>query len=212
MSASMEIDPSALWNQVIEIAKKRIIQTSLWQALEASKPITIEDGKLIVGLPSAMIHFSSYITSSENRHRLNTIIYELTGQNIQIRVIEGTEQADWELVKKREAIAQAAQDARQAQIDREARLEASWESLSETIYEMYSRMPLKQLPQNRAKYLRQVIPLISKEMDRLMVGPDAENEKNQRALARVLEKAATLADVPGTVVAMYLEEYRSKLS
>jgi hypothetical protein len=212
MSASMEIDPSALWNQVIEIAKKRIIQTSLWQALEASKPITIEDGKLIVGLPSAMIHFSSYITSSENRHRLNTIIYELTGQNIQIRVIEGTEQADWELVKKREAIAQAAQDARQAQIDREARLEASWESLSETIYEMYSRMPLKQLPQNRAKYLRQVIPLISKEMDRLMVGPDAENEKNQRALARVLEKAATLADVPGTVVAMYLEEYRSRLS
>jgi hypothetical protein len=208
----MEIDPSALWNQVIEIAKKRIIQTSLWQALEASKPITIEDGKLIVGLPSAMIHFSSYITSSENRHRLNTIIYELTGQNIQIRVIEGTEQADWELVKKREAIAQAAQDARQAQIDREARLEASWESLSETIYEMYSRMPLKQLPQNRAKYLRQVIPLISKEMDRLMVGPDAENEKNQRALARVLEKAATLADVPGTVVAMYLEEYRSRLS
>jgi hypothetical protein len=212
MSASMEIDPSALWNQVIEIAKKRIIQTSLWQALEASKPITIEDGKLIVGLPPAMIHFSSYITSSENRHRLNTIIYELTGQNIQIRVIEGTEQADWELVKKREAIAQAAQDARQAQIDREARLEASWESLSETIYEMYSRMPLKQLPQNRAKYLRQVIPLISKEMDRLMVGPDAENEKNQRALARVLEKAATLADVPGTVVAMYLEEYRSRLS
>jgi len=212
MSASMEIDLSALWNQVIEIAKKRIIQTSLWQALEASKPITIEDGKLIVGLPSAMIHFSSYITSSENRHRLNTIIYELTGQNIQIRVIEGTEQADWELVKKREAIAQAAQDARQAQIDREARLEASWESLSETIYEMYSRMPLKQLPQNRAKYLRQVIPLISKEMDRLMVGPDAENEKNQRALARVLEKAATLADVPGTVVAMYLEEYRSRLS
>jgi cell division septation protein DedD len=77
---------------------------------------------------------------------------------------------------------------------------------------MYSRMPLKQLPQNRAKYLRQVIPLISKEMDRLMVGPDAENEKNQRALARVLEKAATLADVPGTVVAMYLEEYRSRLS
>lgn len=210
MASSEMFDPVSIWNRVVEIAKKRIIQPSLWQALEAVKPIALEDGNLIVGLPPALIHYSSYISSSENRHRLQTIMHEITGAEIRLRLIEGTEMSDWELVKKRDAIAQAAADARQAKLDRELALEASWEALADTVYQMYSRMPLKQLPHNRAKYLMEVIPVISQEMDRLMVGPEAEHERNQRALARILDKVGTLADVPGTVVALYLYEYRKR--
>lgn len=211
MSTNTNLDPRDLWSRTVNEIKKKILQPSLWQALEAVVPITLEGDLLVLGLPSELSHFSSYVHSSDNRKRIEAVLEELTGQHLNVRVIDGAGLEDWDLIKQREAIASQAQQTRLQQRAREALLEASWETLSEQVYSLFTRIPLRQLPQNRARYLKQAVATISDFLNKIPKPktPD-EEERYARYLARVLDKVANLADVTGTVVALELERYRKE--
>lgn len=210
MASSQALNPQAMWKQTVDTVKKQIMQPSLWQALEATNVIALEGDLLVLGLPVAASLYRGHITSADIRNRIQNILSELAGRPITFLVIEGTEAADWELLKQREAIAEAAQEAQRAKVAHAEALEASWDSLADAVYEAYSRFPFKQMPHMRARFIREVVPMISDAMDRLMVGPDADHERNHRGLARVLDRVGTLANVPGTVVALHVEEYRQR--
>lgn len=207
-----QIDPWDLWHDTVNEVKKRFMQPSFWQALETVIPITIEGQLFVVGLPAAAGHYAGYLTGSENRNRLERIIVELTGGiPLTLRMIEGTDETDWEEIKKRELAATNAQQARLTRFDPAqpgaASRPATWESLFERIYAMFSRAQGHNLPQGRVKYLLQIIPILSEQSRKIMDASRFDADRNERALARIIEKIASLVEVPAAVVALELYRY-----
>ncbi len=207
-----EVDPWDLWRDVVNLVKKRIMQPSFWQALETVLPITIENNTLVVGLPSAAGHYSGHLNGSENRQRLEQIIKEVLGYPLTLRIIDGSDETDWERVKKRD---QAAADAQQAFRARQENPQAgraqTWDILQERLYAMYSRAQGHHLPQGRVQYLLQVIPLLAEGCAKLQAAAPHEADKNERALARILDKVGGLVEMPSALVALELYRYQQML-
>ncbi|MBW3625581.1 MAG: hypothetical protein KY468_19475 [Armatimonadetes bacterium] len=208
-----EIDPWDLWHDVVVEVKKRFMQPSFWQALETVIPITIEGTTFVAGLPAAAGHYSGYLTGTENRNRLERILQELANAKLTLRIIEGTEESDWEFVKQREQAAHTAQQAMRTRFEQPSAPGAggrplTWESLLERIYAMFSRAKGHNLPQGRVEYLMQILPILSEQSQKIMDASRHDLDRNERALARLIDKIAGLVEVPSAVIALELYRYR----
>jgi hypothetical protein len=205
-----EIDPWDLWHDVVVEVKKRIMQPTFWQALETVIPITIDGTIFVIGLPLAAGYYASHLSGSENRRRLEVILEELSGIRFSLRLIEGTEESDWEDVKQREQAAQNAQQNFRTRLEGPAaNRNVTWEALQERIYASFSRSQGHHLPQGRVKYLLQMIPIIAEGSQKLIEAAPNDTDRNERSLARILEKVAGLVEVPSAVVALELMRYQN---
>jgi hypothetical protein len=128
----------------------------------------------------------------------------MLGKRTGFRIIEGDTLDDWEHTKLRDAAARNSDSLKRVARDRGRKLEESWEDVSDEIYRVYSRIPLKQLPQNRAAFFKAALPLLNEARQRFLTGENAKEETSQRAYARTIEKVATLSDLPATWVALEL--------
>ncbi|HEY3411757.1 MAG TPA: hypothetical protein VGM51_01740 [Armatimonadota bacterium] len=194
------------WQRAMSAIKGRIIQPTMWRALEQLKPLLIEDDTLILGLSSGLAYHASHLTSSDRRNAVENVLSDMLGKRTSFRIIEGDTLEDWEQAKIRDAAAQSSNVAKRVARDRGRALEESWEDVSDEIYRVYSRIPLKQLPQNRAAFFKAALPLLNDARQKYMTGDNGKEETSQRAYARTIEKVATLSDLPPTWVALELQK------
>lgn len=206
-----DLDLAELWPKVVDEVKKRVLLPRLWVAMERAIPLVVDRGFLVLGLKPEDSEYASILSPSETRTKIATILHDLTGQELQPRLIDGSTLEDWEAVKRRDAIVEAARAVKRQEMQLEAAAAASWEALAEEMQSIYSRTPSRQLPQGRALFLGKIIPMISETMDRLhTTGTGDDHERNERNLARLLDKAGQLADMSGTAVAYELFRFRSR--
>lgn len=192
------------WQRAMSAVKGRIIQPTMWRALEQLKPLVIEDNQLVLGLSSGLQYHASQLTSADRRNAVENVLSEMMGTRMSFRIIEGESLEDWEQAKVRDNVLRASEAAKRLTRDRDRHFEDSWEAVSDQVHREYSRVPLKQLPQNRATFLLAALPILDKARRRLLTGENAAMEVNQRAYARLIEKVATLSDLPPTWVALEL--------
>src|SRR5438105_2841730 len=99
-----ENQPSAseLWAKTVDRVKDRVNQRSLWETMENSVGIAIDDsnGIFIIGLDSKLFNNAGYLTTAEHRNAIESAASALAGAPLKIRVIEGTSLADWIATKK----------------------------------------------------------------------------------------------------------------
>jgi hypothetical protein len=199
-----------IWLEAVEKVKDRTLAPTLWRALEMGTGITAEGDQFVVGFPPADAPMSGYLTSSEHRVTIERVLAELLGRPHRLRIIEGTTAADYEAFKKRQELAEETRSKVQERKRIERAAEKEWEMVAEQCSRRYAGTPMRQLPQIRAQFLLDVVRVISDSLDR--IHPTGQiDEVGQRALARVIEKIATLADVPGAVVGLELARYRQSL-
>jgi hypothetical protein len=198
-----EADAQKAWLAAVERVKDQTLAPTLWRALEMGHGIDFEDGFFIVGFPPSDAPMAGYLRSSEHKMVIEKSITEILGTPAQVRIIEGTTQADFEHFKKREIAAEQNRVAATQRKQVERAFEASWELVSEQCSRKYANTALRQLPQVRGQFIFESVQIIADSMDR--IHPDGKiNEYGHRAIARVIEKVATLGDVPGATVAMEL--------
>jgi hypothetical protein len=204
-SAATNQSLNDLWQSAMRIVKGRVIQPSLWRAMEQLVPLTIEDDTLVMGLSSGMGYHASQLASVDRRTAIEAAIAQAAGRRLSFRVIEGDTLADWESVKQREAVLRN-RDAQRREIrNREKTIEQSWESVTDDIMRVYSKIALKQLPQNRAAFFWEALPILVQATRRLLSGDDADNEVSHRACARLIDKIASLADLPPSYIGVELQ-------
>lgn len=196
-----------MWLEAVERVKDRTLAPVLWRALETGAGVTAEGDFFVVGFPPSDAPMSGYLTSSDHRVTIERVLTELLGKPTRLKVIEGTSVADYEAAKKRDAAAEQARAAVQERKRIERAAEREWETIAEQCARSYANLPFRQLPQMRGQYLFDAVEIISEAMDRIHPGGNMD-EVSHRALARVVEKVATLVDVPAAVIALELVRYR----
>lgn len=196
-----------LWLEAVEKVKDQTLAPTLWRALEMGCGITVDGESFIIGFPPSDAPMGGYLMSSENRIVIEKVLTQLVGKPTRLKIIEGTTSADYETHKKREELAEQSRAAASQRKHVERAAEREWEGVAEQCSRKYAGTQYRQWPQVRAQFLFEAIHIISEAMDR--IHPDGKiDEIGHRALARVIEKVATLTDVPGALVGMELIKLR----
>jgi hypothetical protein len=197
-------DPAALWHQVTEKVKTRIVLPSLWRAMEGARAIAIDDGFLILGFSPQTSHGGGLIQDVKNLNVIERTIEETAGEAIRLKLIQGETIEDWQQQKKRDEEAAAYQRAAQERRRREANVEQGWDGTSERLTRRYAELSLRGLPQTQAAFLEEALDVLVEACGRLM--PENPSETDQRALGRVIDKVADRCGVPSPVIAFFLRQ------
>jgi hypothetical protein len=205
--ASENLPASELWAKTVDQVKHRVNNRSLWETLEKTVGITIEDGIFIVGLEARVYNEAGNLTTAEHKNAIEVAASQIAGQPLRIRVIEGETPADWVATKKRDERVAAMRETTYERRDKESAESQSWDALYDYAARSYSSLQMRQLPQSKARYLTDMLYVLSDAMNQLY--PEQPDEHTQRLLARVIDKVAGSAEVPATLVALELERLRA---
>ena len=205
--SSENLSPGRIWGKTVEIVKDRVNNRALWEALEVSYGITIEDGVFIAGLPAHSFNQSGHINKSEHKNTIEKALTFVAGAPLSLRLIEGVTLADWQAAKERDAAIAKAKSASYDRRDREEATSQSWDTLADQIQRAYSATPLRQLPQVKARFAMEMLIRLNEAMTALY--PENPDEITERQLAKVIDKIAGCADVPSAVIAFELARLRA---
>jgi len=202
-----EIDARSLWARVVEEVKQRTTMPAFWRALEASRGITIDGDAFVVGFAPPDYPQASLLKSSENRNVIERVLRDLLGRQVTLKLIQGQTLADYQYVKRMEEAAEATRQRLLRQKYEEGRAAMIWDEIGDQVQRRYAAIgKLRNLPQVRARFLKEAFQTISDAMDEIY--PDQPDELTERAAARVFEKLAMLVEVPATLLAYELFRFR----
>jgi hypothetical protein len=196
-----------IWAKTVEQVKLRVNHRSLWETLEKTSGIAIEDGILIVGMNARNLNESGHMQTSEHRNAIETTASQLAGQPLRIRIIEGETPAEWEALKLRDAKVEAMRSASYQRKDKESGAAESWDAIYDQVAKAWSSLHGRQLPQVRSRYITQMVSSVAQAMDKME--PSETDEHSQRLIARVIDRIAGNVEVPSAMIALEIDRARS---
>ena len=203
-----QVDVEAVWDKVVEDVKQKVIRPTLWRSMEIAVPIIVESGWFVVGFPPGSFHMTGNLTTADHQHAIERAIFQFAGERLKLIIIERDSLDDWTHAKYKDQHVERLRDEARAQREKESSTSQSWETLLEQISRRYAAAPLRGLPQGRARYMKDILLLISSVMDELMPRGAEADELTERQLARAFEKVAQLTDIPATIIALELLNLR----
>ncbi len=195
-------DLETLWKAVNDELHQGELLPSLWEAAREARPICIEDDVLVLGLTPHQIGLGSHLTTGQNRHRMREVLERVTGEPLDLRVIEGTTHEQWVGRREREAAAAARAEAQVAATRAARALGASWETLREQLTTKYAQAKARQFPQHLARYMLDALAMTLDVETRVRAAEGSDDAVHDRQLARVLDKIANQCGVASPVVAL----------
>lgn len=185
------------WSLIREKVKQQVTGRTLYRALDALMPVTIEGETVVLGLPHADYQLAGHLNAPNVRRWIEQYLAEAYGFQPNVVIIEGTTLADWQLhLRKQEELKKLAEQTARKQTQT-TRAYTTWETLYEQVGRKFAETPGRSLAINRARYLREVIQMVKEALQKLPL----ESEQDERQLNRVIERIATNAEVPATLVA-----------
>jgi hypothetical protein len=206
MTAS-NLSPAELWKKTEDRVKDRVNHRSLWETMEKAVGIAIEGDVFIVGLNARNFNEAGHMNVSEHRNAIEQAASTFAGRPLKVRIIEGDTLADWVATKQRDERVAAMRTVTYERQDRNEAAAQNWDTLYDYVARAYSALPNRSLPQSKARYLTDMLYVLSDAMNQLY--GDQPDESTERLLARVVEKVASNADVPATLVALEIERLRA---
>ena len=128
---------------------------------------------------------------------IETTVSGLVESPVTVRIIDGTETADWELEKRRDTEKKRLTDQSMVKLRAEMSSRASWDHIFEQLSRKHAAVPNKSLPQNKARFFEECVAMLA-EARQAQTSWDDLGERN---FARCVERLAQYADVPSTIVA-----------
>ncbi len=197
-------DIEQIWKGTLEKIKVRLVMPGVWRAMEAARPLVIENGILVLGFPASRSHEGGLLKDSKTNNIIERALEEEAGQPLRLRTIEGETLDDWQTAKLRDEQATALQRAAAEKRRREQSADQGWDGIIERLTRQYADMPMRQLPQMQAIYLDEAIRLLADAARRLL--GDSPAEADQRSFARALDRVADRTQVPAAIVAYLVRQ------
>ncbi len=190
-------DINATWKEALPKMQSSVTGRGVWAALNAAKPIAFEDGVLILGVPHEDSELSGHLRIPNTKRVMEVMLSEAAGSTVAVRIIDGTTEADYEIVKRRDGERRRLEDLELAKMRVELNAKTSWDGIYEQLSRRFAAVTNKSLPQNRARFYEEAIELIA-QARRDQTTFDDIGERN---FARCLERLAQYVEIPSTLVA-----------
>lgn len=199
--------PAQIWERAVDLVKDRVNRRSLWVALEKAVGIAVADDTFIIGLNPRFLSEAGHLRTAEHQIAIERAVREVAGQPLKVRLIEGDSLADWRAAQEADRRIAAMRESTYERRDRQEAEAQSWDALYEYVGRAYSSVPLRTLPQSRARYLTSMLYVLADALDTLY--PETPDEATERQLARVIERVASNCEASATIVALELERLRA---
>lgn len=190
-------DAAEIWAKILPQVKESVTGVGVWAALNACKPVTLEEGVLVLGIPHEDSELSGHLRMPQTKRLMEIAATEVQGSPIAVRVIDGTALDDWETLKRRDKEKQRLEGLQRQNMRAEMEAKTSWETVYEQLSRRYAAVTNKSLPQNRARFFEEAVDLIAEARN----GMAAFDDLGERNFARCLERLAQYSEVPSTLVA-----------
>ena len=195
-------DLAEVWAEVLPDIRKGVTGVGVWAALNTAKPVAIEDGVLVLGLPHAESELAGHLRMAQTRRLIETEVGRAFAQSLTLRIIEGTTQEDWDTERVRDAEKRKLNEQALARARAQVQAGTSWESVYEKLSRKFAETQNRSLPQNRAKFFIESIDIVVQALQETPITDDLA----ERNYARCIERIAQYAEVPSTLVAVKVLE------
>lgn len=186
-----------VWSEALPKVRNAVTGVGVWTALNMAKPITLEGGTLVLGLPHSEMELAGHLRMAMTKRLIEQTVGAMVGGTIVLRVIDGVDSGDWEIEKRRDAEKQRLAEQSLAKMREELAAKTSWEHVYEQLSRKFASVTNKSLPQNKARFYEEAVALLA-EARRDQGHWDELQERN---FARCVERLAQYADMPSTLVA-----------
>lgn len=191
-----------VWAEVLPDIRKGVTGVGVWAALNTARPITIEDGQLILGLPPQENELAGHLRLAQTRRLIETEVGRHFEQALNLRVIEGTTDDDWATEKIRDNEKKRLQVQALARARAQIQAGTSWETIYDQLSRKFAETPNRSLPQNRARFFMEAVEIVAAALRETPITDDLA----ERNYARCIERVSQYADVPSTLVAVKVLE------
>lgn len=190
-------DLAAIWKEVLPGIRNEVTGVGVWSALNTCKPLAIDDGVLVIGLPHEESELAGHLRLALTKRLIENAFAEKLNTPVSLRVIDGIAPEDYEAVKRRDTEARRLQNAAMEKMRAEMSARSSWDSVYESLSRRFAAVATKSLPQNRARFLEEAIEIVADARR----NQGEYDEPGERSFARCIERVAQYADVPSALVA-----------
>lgn len=201
-------DLQAAWDSVLPEMRKLVTGRNIWVALNSSKPLTMDEDTLVVGVPITDAKLASYLRQPQTERAIEDQMSEALGKRIRVRIIDGDTLEDWEMIKRSDKEKRKLQDAAHVRAKTEQKARSSWESVFDGLQRVYASYENRSLPQIRAEILVQCVDLVASAIDK---GAPTDDQ-GARNFARCIERVATYTEVPSALIALLILQQKGALS
>ncbi len=201
-------DVRAIWDKFDELIHEGDINRSLWDAAAIATPLELDGDLLVIGFAPGKMRDASYLTSGANRPLVMASLEEAVGRRVTLETIEGTDPEAWEREKaRREMAIQQAQTAHESRLVKGAQI--VWLDLYEEIGKTFGSARERRFPLSRARTLIKTLKLAVEAEEKARAEEPDNEELHTQQLNRTIDRIATFAELPGTMVAVeYLRAKR----
>lgn len=196
-----------VWSEALPTIRNGLTGVGVWTALNLAKPVAFENGTLVLGLPHTEMELSGHLRLPQTKRLVEITVGKLLNTPVNMRVIEGTEQDDWEIEKRRDLEKRRLTEQSLAKQRAELTAKSNWDHIYEQLSRKYASVPSKSLPQNRARFFEEAVAMLA-EARRNQTGTDDLAERN---FARCVERLAQYSEVPSTIVASFVLQKAGEL-
>ncbi|NCO33587.1 MAG: hypothetical protein AUJ92_02270 [Armatimonadetes bacterium CG2_30_59_28] len=213
-------DESSARPEVVSVWEKVKSQTfdhipfraNVMDAFHAAVPIAIDGDIFVVGFSAAQFHMSGLLRTPDTKNAAESVLRDMAKREIQLEVIEGTTVEEWRSIKERRTISRESQmrDARVRLDNRSTK--GSFDSLREELARRHSEVEGRQFPQAKARFLRDVLPLLAETSANVKADPKVNEDTFNRELARTYDRLGSWVDMSASHVALELDRYLAEKS
>ena len=200
-------DAATLWSQALPTIQNAITGRGVWAALNAAKPVAMEEGILVIGLPHEDSQLAAHLRLPQNQRIIEHLVSKTNQKMTRVRIIDGITEQDYEIVKRRDAERRRLQEQEINKMRAEMEARTSWDSVYEQLSRRWSAVGNKSLPQNRARFFEEAVEIVAEARKEMQTSDDM----SERNFARCLERVAQYVEMPSILVATHVLQRAGEL-
>ena len=97
------MEPTEIWAKAFDIVRRELALPTVWLAMQAARPLTIDGNYFVAALPLPEEYLASHLQDAQATSAIEESLRTITGRILAFRLITGETLADWEAQKTRDA-------------------------------------------------------------------------------------------------------------